>query len=173
MNWAALGVIVEGIVAVAVLITLLVLILEVRSNTKALRAQAHESMVSGYMASIGMITDHAPIMSKGFAATYEEFLTFPDEDKLTYFSVLFASFKHFEQMHSQQERGLMDAEEWDAWSGHIRMQLHHSGVNWWWEKRRTSFKQSFRTFIDASKPPEALIPGYGGSSNSVQNPSEN
>ena len=142
----------EIVGAVGVIASLIYVGLEVRRNTTALRTQAHESMVSGYIASIARITENASVIARAFPSTYEEFSTFSAEDKMVYFSVIFGFFKHFEQMHTHYQRGLIAEDEWDAWSEHVRMQFHQPGVQWWWSMRKNSFLRSFRTYLDSSEP---------------------
>jgi len=127
---------------------------EVRRNTKALRAQAHETVVSGYMAPIQVMADHAETTARGFKASYEEFRTFSDAEKLIFFGVIHGFFKHFEQIYAQHEQGLRGSSEWESWNEHIRMQFHQPGVQWWWKLHRTSFSESFRAYLDESASPE-------------------
>jgi hypothetical protein len=154
MTLSDLGNISEFVGAIGVIASLIYVGLEVRRNTKALRAQAQETVVAGYLESINMISEHADVMAKCFRSSYEEFLTYPEGEKTIFFGVIFGFFKHFEQVHAQYRRGLIDEQEWSSWSEHIRMQFHQPGPQWWWAMRRTAFVESFREFLENSSRPE-------------------
>jgi len=154
MTLSDLGNLGDFIGAIGVIASLIYVGFEVRRNTKALRAQAHETVVSGYMAIVQVMADHAETTAKGFQSSYEEFRIFSDAEKLIFFGVIYGFFKHFEQIYAQYKQGLIGASEWEAWNEHIRMQFHQPGVQWWWKLRRTSFSESFRTYLDNSAPPE-------------------
>lgn len=154
MTLSDLGSIGEFIGAMGVIASLIYVGLEVRGNTKAQRARAHETVVSGYMASIELMANHAETTAKGFKSSYEEFRDFSDAEKLIFFGMIYGFFKHFEQIYAQHKQGLIGSSEWEAWNEHIRMQFHQPGVQWWWTLRRTSFSESFRAYLDQSAPPE-------------------
>lgn len=84
--------------------------LQVRQNTKATRVQVQENMTRGYIAVAQVLIDHAEVFTRGIAATHESFAKFSDADKLIYFGLIFSIFKHFENIHSQRERGFIDDE---------------------------------------------------------------
>jgi len=154
MTLADLGNIGEFIGAIGVIASLIYVGLEVRRNTKALRAQAHETVVSGYMDSINVISQHAETFAKGIQSTYDEFKKFPDDEKVVFVGMIFGFFKHFEQIHAQYRQGLIGEEEWSAWSEHIGMQFHQAGPQWWWKLRRSSFAPPFREYLDHCPRPE-------------------
>ena len=154
MTLADLGNIAEFIGALGVIASLIYVGFEVRANTKALRAQAYEAVVSGYMGIVQVLSDHAETIAKGFKSSYDEFLTFSDAEKSIIFGYFFSFFKHFEQIFAQYQQGLIGAKEWEAWNEHIRMQFHQPGVQWWWQLRRTAFSEPFRTYLDNSVPPK-------------------
>jgi hypothetical protein len=91
---------------------------------------------------------------RGIAATRESFSSFSDADKLIYFGAIFANFKHFENIHSQRQRGFIDNESWGAWSEHMLMYFNQPEVQMWWSLRKGSFAPSFRTFLESSPAPK-------------------
>jgi len=143
--------------AIGVIASLIYVGLEVRRNTKALRAQAYETVVSGYMDSISVISEHADVVAKCFKASYEEFRNYPDGERTIFFAAIIGFFKHFEQIHAQYRQGLIGDQEWDSWSEHIRMEFHQPGVQWWWKLRRSSFVKPFREYLDNSGRPEMQL----------------
>ena len=111
-------------------------------------------MTSGYMLIAQILIDNAEVFTRGIAATRESFSSFSDADKLIYFGAIFANFKHFENIHSQRQRGFIDDESWGAWSEHMLMYFNQPGVQMWWSLRKGSFAPSFRTFLESSPAPK-------------------
>ncbi len=157
MTLSELGDLGDFIGAIGVIASLVYVGFEVRRNTKALRAQAHETVVAGYMESIDVISEHADVMAKCFKSSYEEFRNYTDGEKTIFFGVIFGFFKHFEQIHAQYRQGLIGDEQWDSWSEHILMQFHQPGPQWWWKVRRTSFVKPFREYLENSPRPEMKL----------------
>ena len=157
MTLSDLGNIGDFVGAIGVIASLIYVGFEVRRNTKALRAQAHETVVTGYMESINLISEHAEVMAKCFKSSYEEFRHFSDAEKTIFFGVIFGFFKHFEQIHTQYRQGLIGDDEWGTWSEHIRMQFHQPGPQWWWKIRRSSFVRPFRDYLENAPRPEMKL----------------
>lgn len=154
MTLADLGDLGSFIGSIGVIISLVYVGFEVRRNTKALRAQTHESVVTGYMSFVQLLTEHSEVTAKGFQSSYEEFSKVSDADKLVYFSTMYALFKHFELIHAQYTQGLISESDWAAWSTHIRMHFHLPGTGWWWQLRRSVYSEDFRDYLERSTAPE-------------------
>jgi hypothetical protein len=155
MNWDAIGAAAETLGAIGVIVTLGYLAIQVRQNTKTLKAQIHESMTTGYLSIVEIGAANAKVLSAGVKASPEEFASFSDEEKTIFLATIYAIFKHYELMHMQHERGLIDNESWEAWSVQIRMEFHQPGVQMWWTMRRATFIKSFREYLESSTPPDA------------------
>ena len=157
MTLSDLGNIGNFVGAIGVVASLIYVGLEVRRNTRALRAQAHETVVTGYMDAISVISEHAEVMAKCMKSSYEEFRGYSDAEKTIFFGVIFGFFKHFEQIHAQYRRGLIGDREWASWSEHIQMQYCQPGPQWWWPLRRTSFVEPFREYLENAPRPEMRL----------------
>lgn len=144
----------EFVGAIGVIASLIYVGMEVRRNTKAQRAQAYETVTSGYMSVVQVMAEHPDTIAKGFSSSYEDFRQFSDGEKLIIFGLFYSFFKHFEQIYAQYSQGLIGDEDWEAWNEHIRMQFHQPGVQWWWQLRRSSYSKPFRTYLDNSEPPK-------------------
>jgi hypothetical protein len=154
MTLEQLNFVLQIIGSVGVVGSLIFVGLQVRQNTKATRVQVQENMTSDYIAVAHMLIDNAEVFTRGIAATPDSFASFSAAEKMISFVCFFAMFKHFENIHSQRERGFIDKESWAAWSEHILMSFNQPGVKIWWELRRGSFNPHFRSFLESSPPPK-------------------
>lgn len=154
MTLEQIGVLSQLVGTLGVIASLIFVGVQIRQNTRATRAQVQENMTSGYIAVAQTLAANAKVFAQGISATPESFSALSDEDKLVYFGVVFAFFKHFENMHSQRERGFIDNESWVAWSEHILMYFNQPGVQLWWSLRKGTFRPSFRKFLELSPAPK-------------------
>ena len=150
MTLEQLNLVLQIVGSIGVIGSLIFVGLQVRQNTKTTRVQVQENMTSGYIQVAQVLIDNAEIFARGIAASRESFAKFSDADKLIYFGLIFSIFKHFENIHSQRERGFIDDESWTAWSEHVLMYFNQPGVKMWWELRRGSFNPRFRNFLESS-----------------------
>jgi hypothetical protein len=154
MTLEQLSIVFQLIGTLGVIASLIFVGAQVRQNTKTTRVQVQENMTSCYISVAQLLIDNAEVFTRGIAATRESFALFSDAEKMIYFSAIFSIFKHFENIHSQRQRGFIDHESWAAWSEHILMYFNQRGVKMWWELRRGSFNPQFRTFLESSPAPE-------------------
>ena len=154
MTLEQLNLVLQIVGSIGVIGSLIFVGLQVRQNTRATRVQVQENMTSSYISVAQVLIDNAEVFTRGIAATRESFASFSDADKMIYFGAIFSMFKHFENIHSQRERGFIDQESWAAWSEHILMYFNQPGVKMWWELRRGSFNPQFRSFLESSASPQ-------------------
>ena len=154
MTLEQLNIVFQLVGTLGVIASLIFVGLQVRQNTKATRVQVQENMTSGYISVAQILIDNAEVFTRGIAATRESFASFSDPEKMIYFSAIFSIFKHFENIHSQRQRGFIDQESWTAWSEHLLMYFNQPGAKMWWELRRGSFNPRFRTFLESSPAPK-------------------
>lgn len=156
MSFEQIGIVIQLVGTLGVVASLVFVGVQIRQNTKATRVQVQENMTAGYISTSQAVIDNAEVFTRGIAATRESFAKFSSAEKLIYFGLIFAMFKHFENIHSQHERGFIDTESWTAWSEHVLMYFNQPGVKVWWELRRGSFRPSFRNFLESSPPPKVF-----------------
>jgi hypothetical protein len=65
-----------------------------------------QNVTSGYIS----VATRAWRQCPGQTPPHDRFVSFSDADKLIYFGLIFSIFKHFENIHSQRERGFIDDE---------------------------------------------------------------
>jgi len=151
-----LGALGEFVGAIAVVGTFIYLAIQIRQNTKAMRAQIHEHLFSGYIQIVGVIAGNSEAFSKGLVAlgeSAEKFSDLSEAEKTIYMGATFGFFKHYEHMYVLYQEGLLSEHTWSAWSEHIRMYYHQPGVLNWWRMRRTVFIPAFREFLETSEKP--------------------
>jgi hypothetical protein len=135
---------------VGVLVSLTYLSLQIRRNTRAVRAQIHQHITDGGFSMGSIVTANARVFTAGISSNADSFAAMSDADKYAFMSSIFVFFKHFENMYLQYKEGLIAPENWNAWTLMMFMYWRMPGVQLWWKSRRESFAPGFRRFIEES-----------------------
>jgi hypothetical protein len=85
------------------------------------------------------------------------FSDLPENDRLIFISIIFALFKHYENIFRQFENGQIDQDTWTTWFIHVRMYFHQPGVQSWWKMRGPAFTPSIREIREVSVRAELRV----------------
>ena len=147
MNWDAIGAIGEVVGALAVFITLGYLAIQIRQNTKAVRASALDSSVNAVNAVRVAMFENAEV-----TALYRKGLESPDElddnektrFRLLVHTILWAVWN----IYAQTEYGGLSTSTWAAQLPLLdRIMNSHGGV-WFWDNYHMEFDEKFRIEVD-------------------------
>jgi len=147
MNWDAIGAIGEIISALAVLVTLVYLAIQIRQNTAAVRASATREIHDS------LLTAHTPIVSSTEVArvirlgSFEPDKLSPDEH-LQFDTAIYNMFASFEIYHSQYQSGLIDNNIFGRVKLSIQNQSSTPGVQLWWSKYKLDFSNAFVELVE-------------------------
>jgi hypothetical protein len=147
MNWDAIGAIGEIVGAVAVLVTLIYLSVQIRQNTKAVRSTAIDSSITALSA----IRDRI-LSDKEIAEMYVLGSEDPDAlDKadLTRFRMLLTNtlFAMMNLYENSKDTGISEA-FWANQKANIRRVLATNGGKWFWGEYRHEFEDEFAKVVD-------------------------
>jgi len=145
------------IAAAGVVASLFYLAAQIRQNTKSQRSVVVDSLTSSLIALFGQQAS-SPEQMRAFASVVEDWHGATEEDRLRAVSLLFATFKLFENAWFQQRQGTLEQEQWEGWDLHVRVYYHRPGVQAWWSDRRSMFAPGFRSYVEATKPVGGVSP---------------
>ena len=152
MDWIAVGAIAEIVGAIAVVLTLAYLALQVNHATQAARRAAVAEAVSAIREANAHLADDpaaVTIFRKGVDGL-ENLST--EEEKVQFGILTFNLFKTCEHLHYQWVVGAMDSEVWGGWEWHMKGYLMFPGNRQWYEERRRSFSSRFQGWVDNMEP---------------------
>jgi hypothetical protein len=156
VNLETINAIAQLIAAIGVIVSLFYLAAQIRQNTRSQRSAIVDSLTSSLIALLG--PQAQPKLMTSFAAATEDWYGASEEDRMTAISMLFTTFKLFENAWFQQRHGTLDREQWEGWDLHIRVYYHRPGVQAWWSDRRAMFAAGFRDYVEATKPISGVSP---------------
>jgi hypothetical protein len=134
----------EAVSSVAVVVTLIILIVEIRQNTEALGAQSRQSVLVAAQTELLKVVDHPEMIaaiSKPGPLTAEENIQID--------ALFTASMRAREFAWLQFRSGLIDEEQWQTELAVIRSILSSPRIRLWWSRvGRTYFSAKFARFVD-------------------------
>jgi len=148
----------QSIAGIAILASLVFVGFEVRHNSREARAQTEQHIASSWFVMAALISQHPAAFYAGLKSKDGLFSDMRENDRLTFISIIFALFKHYENIFRQFESGHIDEDTWTTWSTNVRIYFHQPGVQSWWKIRGAAFTASFRQFLESSARPELPSP---------------
>ena len=139
--------------AFAVFASLAFVGLQVRQFTEATRAQTRQHIASSWFELSKLVVEYPRTFTTGLRSTQPSFSDLDEDERTKFVSILFALFKHYENMFLEYRDGRMTAEVWAPWSLHMRIYFHQPGVQTFWAMRKDAYTASFRTFLEATERP--------------------
>ncbi|MEN8374780.1 MAG: hypothetical protein ABFS34_04970 [Gemmatimonadota bacterium] len=146
MNWEAIGAIGESLGAVAVVISLAYLAVQIRTqNDESRRAAMHEISV-GFRESICTFTDAR--MADLFTRTNRGDDSLTDAETLQLIVGIQRVFRVWEEAHGHYVHGRLAPDIWEAMLRQYASYLAAPGFQMVWRLRKNFYNEAFRTFVD-------------------------
>jgi hypothetical protein len=146
----------EIINALAVAVTLIVLIVSIRHNIKAQRLLAVDTLAAA-IAEINVPAIKSPAVGLSVARAVGDWRSATRDERITAHYFLFSFFKLSENAWYQRQQGILDAGQWHGWETLLRKYYHSRGVQEiWWPARRNAYSQKFQAFLASTTEPEEL-----------------
>jgi hypothetical protein len=153
VNWEAISAIGQIVGAFAVVISLIYLAREIRSNARAARVASMDTIVRW----LGQLAVHPHLRELYYRGIHDlDSLEGPD---LVGFSVLMNQFFHIvEEMYYQRLEEHADPRLWPEVEAPLREIIAYPAVQAWWRLRSNWFNDEFAKFIDQQQQ-TAKAPG--------------
>ena len=144
MNWEAIGAVSEIIGALAVVVTLAYLAVQIRQSNDLLRSESRQVLVSNDVTSLRSGMELSDVFAK-FVSSGE--LSAEEQLKLSFMFALDLRNREFE--YFQYINGLLDEQTWLAYR-HVIMINHSTGLGrkWWDEIGRGIVDPEFARLVD-------------------------
>ncbi len=153
-DWGALG---EMIGAIAIIISLIYVGLQVRQTTKAVRLNTAHDVADdcgGVYALIAQDLAIADIWLRGLTSIE----TVLGAERTQFYSLLHTFFKAFENAHYQMMEGALDKKQWAAMAQQFLWLKDFSGMKAYWPERKFIFSEEFQEYFDREV---ATVPASG------------
>jgi len=148
MNWEALGAIGEIVGAIAVIATLGYLAVQIRQNTRALKASTHQGLIDSTLNYQSLTLNNPDVARiRLYGTTDPSKLT--EEDQYRFRTAMQMLFRLIENAFVQHEEGTLGDEGWHRYAETVRHHFsHYPSVVDWWNSERIPFGPSFSAWVD-------------------------
>jgi len=157
MTLDTVQVIAEAIGALAVMLSVVYLAIQVKRNTSATYSQTYQAATSSFAemaAIVGASKETARVFTLGMSDPGEL-----DESEYSQFAYLAISLlRRFENIYFQHQSGMINDDFWTGHSDNLLWFYHQPGFQKMWQERRYAFSEGFREFVDSSSPDEIKSP---------------
>ena len=147
MDFQSLANLGEIIGAVAVVVSLIYLAVQVRQNTTSQQTENYAralDRISAQQSRLSQNSDDAVMFSRGVKNAAN--LTSAERIQFTW--LLYEIFGAFEFMFHASQTNAIPVEVWRRWSDTVAFWLTFPGVQTWWSVRPVPFTDSFTAFVD-------------------------
>lgn len=145
MNWEAVGAIAELCGAIAVVVTLVYLALQVNQNTVAMKGTTIDAVTDRIFQEQRWAADLAEVFFK--IESDPKSVTPPE--RIKYLSWISAGLRNRQNEFFQHQQGSLDDQIWDATIRTIPLFLSEPSARAWWDSGRSSlFADDFRIFVN-------------------------
>ena len=156
MNLQVLVALAEIVSASAVLLTLIVLIVSIRQNTRSQKTLVVDSLAAA-IASINVPAMESHALGSAISKATTDWASATREERIVTHYFLFSLFKLLENAWYQQKAGILDKAQWLGWETLLRKYYHSDGVGRvWWPGRQHAYSPEFQKFLSGTKPPDEL-----------------
>lgn len=138
----------EIIGAIAVVVSLIYLAVQVRQNTQAQRTENFSralDRVAAMQAALSQDSEASVIFSKGVADPSN----LRPRERMQFTWAMYELFGAFEFMFLASKTNSIPEEVWRRWSAAVAFWLSFSGVQTWWKMRPIPFTDSFSSYIES------------------------
>ena len=147
MNWEAIGAGGEIVGALAVFLTLAYLSIQIRQNTKAVRASAIDSAIS-QINQIRELIISDPEVANMYRRGNENPESLNEDDKIRYRLVIHNALSAESNVHAQAVFAGLSDSTWEAQLPIVTRIISSTGGKWFWQGHRNEFEESFRVQVD-------------------------
>jgi hypothetical protein len=150
MNWDAIGAIAEAIGAVAVVVSLIYLAVQIRSGTKALRTTLRDSAfhnLQEWNYVLSSDEDLPWIFKRGLRNPKD----LNDKELARFHHMMYSFYKLFENIYLHYLEGSIAKEAWENNNEILFLYSMQNGAKEYWQKRREIFDPRFIELVESSK----------------------
>ena len=146
----------EIVSGLGVMLTLIVLIISIRQNTRSQKALVVDSLAAA-IASINVPAMESHALGSAISIATADWSSATREERIVAHYFLFSLFKLLENAWYQQKAGILDKAQWLGWETMLRKYYHADGVRRvWWPGRKNAYSPEFQKFLSGTKPPDEL-----------------
>ncbi len=146
MNWEAIGAIAEIVGALGVIVSLIYLALQIRTQNEEARIAAMHDISAGYRDALATVVEG--VMADIIDKAIDDYDALTRAELLRAIAFVSRIFRVWEEAYMQFDAGRLDARMWDSMVRQFSSYMSLAPFNRIWEIRKEYFDERFRIFVD-------------------------
>lgn len=147
MNWEIASVLAEVVGALAVVLTLAYLAIQVRQNTTAIKAASHHAVTDSFNAlNVAVIQD--PQVGRIWRLGNAGYSNLTEDEQISFSFMMISYIRIFETVYYQRKLGTMEEQLFASEERSANWMITQLGFREWWASNPISFSPEFRTYIN-------------------------
>lgn len=151
MNWDAIGALGELVGAIAVVVSVLYLAWQVRSQVRETKLHAIHEVSHGFREGIAA-TFLDKQLSELFVAAKDGPEKLSEAERLQFVAFVQRNYRVWEDAFYQRRQGRLDEPHWRSMERQYSSLLSWPGVRWVWSIRRDFYTPEFAAYVDSLEP---------------------
>jgi hypothetical protein len=152
MNWDAVSAISAIVGAAAVVVSLLYLAVQIRSQNRESRIASVHQLNESFRDAITAFQN--PELANVFVRAKDNFASLPETERLQFISMIQGIFRVWEDAYHQHQEKILSERVWNAMVVQFSGYLSLPGVIAVWSIRKPAYSEDFRAFVDSTTPLE-------------------
>ena len=153
MNWEALGAIGEIVGAVAVVVTLGYLAVQIRQNTRSQRSTTIQSMRK-MVQELDLLLASAPELNRIWTLGRKDPACLDDEQWGRFSALVLMFYRNFENAYYESQNKAVDERIYRPWATYSLRLSSQPGVVRWWESYRGLMSEEFQHYVEQGRVAE-------------------
>jgi hypothetical protein len=154
MNWEAISAVGQIVGAVAVVVSVIYLALQVRSNARQTRLASMRAMSDAFNQWLYGLAGN-PQIGELYYRGMHDFASIDGPDLPRFSALMDSLFRIYEDMYYQHIEQHLDPHVWRGFEAVMRDIIAYPGAKAWWQSRRHWFSGQFAQFIEGLASPAA------------------
>ena len=147
MTLQDLGSIGEFLGAIGVIASLIYLAVQIRQNTRSVRAASFQETVRDAAAMSDTLATNAAL-SRIYWEGVQDYDALKPDERHRFGAYLLGVFRRMENFVYQTEHGALESDSWEGLRNLTRIILSTPGGAAWWERAQGLFSPAFRAYVD-------------------------
>ncbi len=144
LNWTAIEALAGVAGVIGLIISIIFLVYEVRHNARAIEGETIQSLMSFEREVFAMMIEHSDLFQRGCT----DFEALSDAERFQFDRLLGAQFSLLYSAFIQFERGLMEADVWEAYMNSLSRYAIYPAYALIWKNIRASYPPGMHAAID-------------------------
>ncbi len=157
MNWEAIGAIGEVVGAAAVFLTLVYLSLQIRQNTRSVKAAAVQAAMISASSTYSALAYDAE-MSRIYWDGLSDFKALPRDERRRFATYMASTLKPIENLLVQTRLGTLDYDDWEGERSELVRHFSQPGMRTWWQRGEAAFSRELVKFVQSDILPKCEDP---------------